>query len=155
MKKLLPFLARLIVISLLFVPILTPFHNVYKFVLSLITTATMPTNELMESLPYDGSNNLYTFLVLILAIPGLEIKKRIIGVVTGIAMFLFVDFFMTAVWIPYLKTPQPSLANMAVSYGWLVVAHYLLPFLLWLMFAFREIERLLRGGLVIRGKVNQ
>jgi len=144
-KKILPFLARLVIISLLFVPVLPFFHQSYKFVLALTTTATMPTSSMLESLPYDGSNNLYTFLVLILAIPGMEIKKRAIAIVTGIALFLFADCFMTAVWIPYLRTPRPSLANMAVSYGWLVVAHYLLPFLLWLAFAFRQIERLFRG----------
>jgi hypothetical protein len=141
-KRLLPFLARLIVISLLFVPVLPWFHQAYKFVLAFITTATMPTSEMMATLPYDGSNNLYTFLVLILAIPGMEIRKRAIGIVTGIALFLFTDFFMIAVWLPYLKTPRPSLVNMAVSYGWLVVAHYLLPFLLWLGFAYRQIEAL-------------
>jgi len=145
-KKILPFLARLLVISLLFIPVLPFFNQSYKFVLAFITTATMPSVEMMESLPYDGSNNLYTYLVLILAIPGMNIKKRLIGIVTGIALFLCADFFMTAVWIPYLKTPRPSLANMAVSYGWLVVAHYLLPFLLWLAFAFRQIEGLFRGA---------
>jgi hypothetical protein len=139
-KKILLFLARLFVISLLFVPVLPYFHQSYKFVLALLTTTSRPTSEMMESLPYDGSNNLYTFLVLILAIPGMNVKKRLIGIVTGISLFLFADFFMTAVWIPYLKTPRLSLANMAVSYGWLVVAHYLLPFLLWLAFAFRQIE---------------
>lgn len=152
MKKILPFLARLLVISLLFIPLLSLFHQSYKFVLVLVTTATIPTSEMMASLPYDGSNNLYTFLVLILAIPGMEIKKRVIGIVTGIALFLFADFFMTAVWIPYLKTPRPSLANMAVSYGWLVVAHYMLPFLLWLAFAFRQIEVLFRGEISVEQK---
>jgi hypothetical protein len=154
-KKLLPFLARLLVISLLFVPLLPMFHQSYKFVLAFMTTATMPTNEMMASLPYDGSNNLYTFLVLILAIPGMEIKKRIIGIVTGIVLFLFTDFFMTAVWLPYLKTPRPSLANMAVSYGWLVVAHYLLPFLLWLAFAFRQIEGFYKGESVSDSQLKQ
>ena len=47
------------------------------------------------------------------------------------------------------------MANMAVSYGWLVVAHYMLPFLLWLAFAFRQIEGLVKGELKIEGKVNQ
>jgi hypothetical protein len=149
-KKILPFLARLLVISLLFIPVLPYFHQSYKFVLALITTATMPTSAVMANLPYDGSNNLYTFLVLILAIPGMEIKKRVVGIVSGIALFLFTDFFMTAVWIPYLKTPSPSLANMAFAYGWLVVAHYLLPFLLWLAFAFRQIEGLFRSATSVK-----
>jgi hypothetical protein len=139
-KKLLQFLARLLGISLLFLPLLPLLHQSYGFVLALITTATVPTREMMVDLPFVGSNGLYTFLVLLLAIPGMEIRKRIIGVVTGITLFLFTDFFMTAVWLPYLKTPQPSLANMAASYGWLVLAHYLLPFLLWIMLAYRQIE---------------
>jgi hypothetical protein len=147
-KRLLPFLLRLIIISLLFVPVLSYFHQVYKFILAFITTASIPKAEMMNALQYDGSNNLYTFLVLILAIPGMPIRKRLVGIATGIAMFLFADFFMTAIWIPYLKTPRPSLINMAVSYGWLVVAHYLLPFLLWLAFAFKEIDRLFRGEIV-------
>lgn len=144
MKKLLLFLVRLIGISLLFVPLLPSLHRCYKFVLAFITNATMPTLEMMESLPYDGSGNLYTFLVLLLAIPGMELRKRVWGIVMGMALFLCADFFMAAVWIPYLKTPRPSLANMAVSYGWLVLAHYLLPFLLWIVLAYRQIEAMCR-----------
>jgi hypothetical protein len=144
-KKLLLFLARSFVISLMFLPVLPQLHQSYRFVLVLITTTTAPTEHTIATLPYDGSNNLYTYFVLILAIPGLTIKKRFIGVATGMALFLFADYFMIALWIPYLKTPQPSLANMAVTYGWLVVAHYLLPFLLWFVFAFRQIESLFTG----------
>jgi hypothetical protein len=144
-KKLLPFLARLVFISLLFLPVLSLLHQGYNFVLVFISAGTMPTKEMMKSLQYNGSGNLYTYLVLVLATPGLDTRKRIIGGVTGIGIFLFADFFMLAVWLPYLKTPQPSLANIAVSYGWLVVSHYLLPFLLWLMFAFRQIEELFKG----------
>ncbi len=144
MKKLLPFLVRLLVVSLLFVPLLPLFRNSYRSVLTFFSAAAM-RGEVPGSLPYDGSNNLYTFLVLLLGIPGVALRKRIIGIVTGIGLFLFADFFMAVIWPLYLKTPRPSLANMAVSYGWLVVAHYLLPFLLWFAFAFREIELLFRG----------
>jgi hypothetical protein len=136
-KKLLPFLARLVVVSLLLVPFLPLLHRAYAAVLALGAPAGT------TALRYDGSGNLYTYLVLILAIPGLELRKRAIAAAVGIGAFLGADLFMTAVWTPYLRTPRPSLANMAVSYGWLVVAHYLLPFLLWLAFAFRQIERLL------------
>ena len=140
MKKLLLFLARLIGISLLFVPVLPWLHQSYEYVMAAIVSATLPTSEMTIDLPYDSSGNLYTFLVLLLAIPGMEIRKRVVGAVTGFALFLFIDFFMTAVWLPYLSTPQPSLVNMAASYSWLVVAHYLLPFLLWIVLAFRQIE---------------
>jgi len=153
-KRLLLFLARLLGISLLFIPLLPLLHQSYKFVLAFITTMTLPTSEMMEKLPYDGSNNLHTFLVLLLATPGMEIRKRIIGVVAGVAVFLFTDFFMTAVWLPYLKTPTPSLGNMAVSYGWLVMVHYLLPFLLWMVIAYRQIEEMCNRqiqNLTVRG----
>lgn len=140
MKKLLLFLVRLLGISLLFLPALRLLHQSYKFVLVLVTTATMPTRDMMENLTYDASGNLYTFLVLLLAIPGMKIRKRIVGVVTGIVLFLCADSFMTAIWIPYLDTHRQNLAYMAVSYGWIVVAHYLLPFLLWIVLAYRQIE---------------
>ena len=144
MKKLLLFLARLLVISLLFVPALPFLHHSYEYVLAVIVSAALPTSEMSINLPYDSSSNLYTFLVLLLAIPGMEIRKRVIGIAIGIALFILTDFFMTAIWLPYLKTPQPSLANMAASYGWLVVAHYLLPFLLWIVLAYRQIEGMCR-----------
>ncbi len=146
MKKLAFFLLRLVVISLVFVPLLPPFHHAYTSILTFASATAIGGGESLGALPYDGSNNLYTFIVLILGIPGLAPRKRIVGAVTGIGMFLFADFFMTVIWPAYLKTPRPSLANMAVSYGWLVVAHYLLPFLLWFAFAFREIELLFRGA---------
>jgi len=143
-KKLLQFLVRVTVISLLFIPLLPLFHSFYRFVLVLVATAALPTAAALASLQYDGSANLFTFLVLILGVQGLPPGKRVAAVVAGSGLFLFSDFFMTVIW-PYLRTPRPSLANMAVSYGWLVLAHYLLPFLLWFAFAFREIEQLFRG----------
>lgn len=145
MKRLLPFLARLVVISLLFVPVLPSLHTAYTTALVYFVTVTHPAGSVSNSLRYDSANNLYTCLVLILATPGLKLYKGLTGVATGIGLFLFADFFMAVIWPIYLKTPRPSLANMAVSYGWLVMAHYLLPFLLWFLFAFRDIERLFRG----------
>jgi hypothetical protein len=149
-KKLAPFLLRLVVISLLFVPLLPLFHRFYTSIQLFVSTAAIGSEGTLGSLPYDGFNNLYTFVVLILGIPGLAMKKRFIGIITGAGLFLFADFFMTVIWPTYLKTPRPSLANMAVSYGWLVVAHYLLPFLLWLAFAFRQIEVLFKGQLLVQ-----
>ena len=143
MKRVLLFLVRLIIISVLLVPLLSLFHYLYAAILmSLLDAATTGTRA---PLPYDASRNMYTFIVLILATPGLAIKKRVLAVGSGVGLFLSADVFMMAVWTPYLKTPQPSLANMAVSYGWPVVAHYLLPFLLWFAFAFRQVERMFRG----------
>jgi hypothetical protein len=145
-NRLLPFLARLVVVSLLFVPFLTPLRTGYTTALKFVATAALPAGFVLDNLRYDSFNNLYTCLVLILSTPGLKLPRRLTGVVTGVGLFLAIDLFMAVVWPLYLKTPRPSLANMAVSYGWLVTAHYLLPFLLWFVFAFREIDRLFRGA---------
>ncbi len=145
MKRLLPFLLRLIVISLLFLPVLSPLHSAYKFVVRGLSNAALPAGMSVVELPYDGSGYLYTFLILILGVPGLSVKKRIIGVITGICLFVGADFFMAGVWLGYMKPEKMSLGSMAVEYGYIVFVHYLLPFLLWLAFAFREIEGLMRG----------
>ena len=146
MKKLLPFLLRLIVVSLLFVPVLSVLHSAYKIMVALLSNTTV------DSLPFDGSGYLYTFLILILGVPGLPIKKRIVGVITGICLFICADYFMAGIWIPHLKPVRMTLGSMAVSYGYIVVVHYLLPFLLWLAFAFRQIEQLFRGEIVMPAK---
>ena len=112
----------------------------YKRVLTLLTTGEMLTTEMSNALNYDSAGSLYTFLILLLSIPGMEVRKRIIGVVVGITLFLCADSFMTAIWMPYLETHRQTIVSMAVSYGWVVVAHYLLPFLLWIVFAYRQIE---------------
>jgi len=144
-KRLLPFLARLTVISLLFLPVLPQLHHAYRYLLALITTASVPTAETIAAITYDSSSSIYTFLVLILATPGMKIKRRVIGIITGIVLISFTDFFMTAVWTPYLKSASPSLSTLAVRYAWFVMTLYLLPFLLWLVFAFRKIEILFKG----------
>lgn len=145
MKRLLLFLARLIAVSLLFVPFLSFLKSTYRYVLGIFVTGSLPASELVDAIRYDSSNNLYTFLILILGIPKIPIRKRIVAIVTGVAIFLSIDFFMAVIWPNFLMTNRPSLANMAVSYAWLVTAHYLLPFLLWFVFAFKEIEHAFRG----------
>ena len=63
------------------------------------------------------------------------------------SLFIIADYFMAGVWLPHLKPVRMTLGSMAVAYGYIVVVHYLLPFLLWFTFSFREIEKVLRGEL--------
>lgn len=137
MKRLLHLLARLSLVSLLFVPFSPLLHTAYQRLLEGI--GGRPAEG------YDSSSSLYAFLVLVIGTPGLALKKRGIAITTGILLFPGCDLFMTVVWSACLRTPRPSLANMAVSYGWLVTTHYLLPFGLWFACALREIEQLFRG----------
>lgn len=152
MKKLLLFLVRLLVISLLFIPALPSLHYSYKFALALITTGGMPTSAVVDALNFDAAGNLYTFLVLLLAIPGMEIRKRALGVAIGITLFLCADSFMTAIWMPHLKVHRQTIVYMAVTYGWIVVAHYLLPFLLWIVLAYRQIEEMCKREMIAEGR---
>jgi hypothetical protein len=141
-KKLRLLLVRLVVISLLLVPALAYLKQGYQYLAVLCSVWQLPTADMVQSLSYESSGSVYTFVVLLLAVPGLTPRRRALALAAGCAAFLVADCFMNGIWLPYLKTPRPSLANMAVSYGWIVVAHYLLPFLLWIMFAFRQIVEL-------------
>jgi hypothetical protein len=130
------FLVKLLLFSLVLIPVLLAF----------ITSGQIPTLQAMSTLPYVGSKNLYTFFILILATPGLSIKKRIIGIVAAIALFLLIDLLMTFVWLPYFQNPEPSRTNEIVWYAWYISVRYILPFLLWFVFAFKQIEGLFRAA---------
>jgi hypothetical protein len=95
-------------------------HTAYKFVVVSISNAAIPAREVLQ---HDGSGYLYTFLILILGVPGLPIKKRVVAVITGICLFIFADYFMLGIWIPHLKPSRLTLASMAVTYGYVVVVH--------------------------------
>ena len=146
MKKNWLFLSRAVLISVFVFLVLPYLNSGYEFVLSLVTTAEVPTSQAIKGLPYVSSPGLCPFFIFILSTPQLSIRRRIIAMLAGVAIFLGVDLLMTFVWVPYLQTPKPSLINMGGHYGYYVTAFYILPFLLWFVFAFRQIEELFRGA---------
>lgn len=141
MKKILLFLARLIIISLLMVPLLPRFDLACRFILVFITSRTMPTTEAMKAIPYVSSVKLYPFFVLVLATPRLAIGKRLLGIAGAILLYLVMDFCMILLWrgVPFIQIPDPTLPHVIATNLWDMLGHWLLPFLLWFMVAYRQI----------------
>jgi len=134
------FATKVILTSVVVFLVLPYLTNGYEFALGHITG----THALSE-LPYVSSQGLCPFLVFIFMTPRLGVMRRLIAVTSGLIGFFAIDLIMTLIWIPYLESPRPSLRNMGVHYGYYVVVYYVLPFLLWFVFAFRQIETLFKG----------
>ena len=142
------FLAKVLLVSIVVFVVLPYITSGYQFILSLVTTGEMPTKQSVEALRYVSSPGLCPFFIFILVTPNLSIKKRTAAMLSGVAVLLGVDLVMTLIWVPYLETPAPSLMNMGAHYAYYVLVYYLLPFLLWFVFAFRQVEGYFRGYLV-------
>lgn len=148
MKKILLFLARLIIFSLLLVPLLPRFDLACRFVLVFITSLTLPTNEAMKAIPYVSSVKLYPFFVLVLATPRLAMGKRLTGIAGAILFYLVMDFCMILIWrgVPFIQIPNPTLLHVIATNLWDMLGHWLLPFLFWFMVAYRQIGVFHNGG---------
>lgn len=140
MKKNWRFLAKAIAISVVVFAALPYIETCYQYALMYITS----TQE-SKNLSYVSAPGLCPFFIFILATPKLSIRRRIIALLSGITIFLTLDLLMTLVWLPYFQTTRPSLRNMGSHYGWYVIAYYILPFVMWFGFAFRQIEEFFRG----------
>jgi len=143
-KKNWRFLAKSFLISVLVFCALPYINSGYEFVLSLTMAAGIPTPQTISELPYISSPGLCPFFIFMLSTPNLSIKRRAIAMVVGVAVYLGLDLLMTLVWIPYIQTPKMTLMNMGGHYAYYVLAFYILPFLLWFAFAFRQIEELFK-----------
>ena len=147
MKKILLFLAKLIAISLVALPITPYFYRGYRYALSLITTGDIARATSLQGVPYDHSSSLYPFLVLVLATPKLGIKSRVLGIAGGILLYFFIDATMTVIWqgFPFVGIAKPTALHVYVSRAWAMAAHWFLPFLLWIIIAHRQITAFFTG----------
>jgi hypothetical protein len=134
------FLAKTIAISVGVFAVQPYIETCYLYALMYATNT--PASE---NLPYVSAPGLCPFFIFILATPKLSTSRRIIALLSGITIFLALDLIMTLVWVPYFQTMRPSLRNMGSHYGYYVAAYYILPFLVWFGFAFRQIEEFFLG----------
>lgn len=148
MKKILLFLAKLILFSVLLVPLLRWFDLGCRFLLVLVTSGGTPTTDAMKYAPYVSSVKLYPFFALILATPALTVQKRLFGISMAILLYLCMDLLMVLIFkgMPFLQVPSPTLPHILATNGWDMLGHWLLPFLLWFMFAHRQITEFARAG---------
>ncbi|MBJ6802493.1 hypothetical protein [Geomonas propionica] len=137
MKRILLFLGKVLLFSILLLPALPWFAGVYKSILQ--TGIADPS-----TIPFAGSRATTFFFALVLATPGLSARKRCCGILGAILLYLLIDRIMIHLWgvLPYAEKPGAA-AKEFYTQVYYMVMHWLLPVLLWLLVAFQEIEEML------------
>ena len=145
MKSILLFLSKLVLFSLLAIPTVDWFDKGYQGILQLGVSDT-------RDIPFMGAHMLYLLFVLILATPGLGLKRRVVGISAGILLYLLVDRLMIHIWkvLPYTQKPGPVPAKEFYTNVYYMFMHWMLPFLLWIVVAYRQIE-----GMCVRATSSQ
>ncbi|QXE92399.1 hypothetical protein KP001_07715 [Geomonas subterranea] len=138
MKRVILFLGKILLFSLLLMPAVGWFEGIYQGVLQ----AGIATPR---TIPFAGGRAILLFFVLILATPDVTVKKRCAGIFGAILLYLLIDRLMIYLWgvLPYAQKPGAA-AQAFYTQVYYMFMHWLLPFLLWLLIAFREVEEVLR-----------
>jgi hypothetical protein len=147
-KRPLLFLVKLLLISLVLIPVFNWFDAGYFY---LIKAAHLRP---LKQIAFVSSDALYPFFVLVLATPGLSLKRRILSIVAVVPLALAIDLTMIYVWgtLPFMQDRHPTLTHIWAAETWHVTMRWLLPILLWMVVAYRQIEELFRGA-VPEGRV--
>ena len=95
---------------------------------------------------YNSALRTIPFLALLLATPALPIKRRLSWLAGGVLVFVLLDAATTAIW----GAPPSQNLSIASTHGhytwsliWDTTGHWLLPLLLWIVAAHREIRAVL------------
>ena len=141
MKRPLLFLCKLLLISLVLIPVFNLFDRGY---LHIIQYANLTP---LKQVAYVSSDALYPFFVLMVVTPGLSVKRRAIGIAMAIILALTIDLTMIYVWrtYPFKQELNPTTMHIWAGETWHMTMRWLLPILLWLVIAYRQIEELFKG----------
>ena len=149
MKDLLKFLAKLILFSALLFTARDILLEISQFLLmgicSFIGMRITP-----EMLPYDSSDKLIPFIALVLATPRIRIRKRLAVIALGFAVFFLMDVVSIILWVSPLTTYKSigiSEIHLIYSNAWNLAGRWILPFVVWIVAARKEVGEML-GGLL-------
>ncbi|MDU0460701.1 MAG: hypothetical protein RW306_18380 [Geobacteraceae bacterium] len=144
MKKPILFFLKLILLSLLLLPVFAYFDAAYFYIISFAILKPL------EQIDYVSSKSLYPFFILILATPGIGIKRSSLSILTAISLSLLIDLCMIYAWdtFPFSQANNPSNAHIWAGMSWHVFMNWILPILLWFVVAQKQIEQYLKSHLV-------
>jgi hypothetical protein len=146
-KQILLFLAKLLLISLLLYVFKDVFMQGYEFVVLWLYSVFTHRSPAQLQTYYDSAFRVIPYAALVLATPRINWRRRSTFMVAGIGMFMFFDLLSTIIW----QGPPPhdsrvancSPSHILYSLVWETVGHWVLPILLWLGMAYKEIRNLL------------
>jgi hypothetical protein len=138
-KKYLYFLLRFLAVSIALYILREPLIFGYESVLLL--TMSVFTGE-FASYYYDSSFRLIMLLSLLLATPGIKLKRRSLFVLYAICSLLLLDLASFFIW----TTPPPlemgatiNKPHMIYSLIWRMLGHWVLPFVFWVLMARQQL----------------
>ncbi|MDT8420512.1 MAG: hypothetical protein RQ754_08780 [Desulfuromonadales bacterium] len=140
MKNVLLFLAKLLGFSLLLYAAHKPLMMAYEFVL-LGFIFQFPTSALMPpGIYYDSSLWLIPTLALVLATPQLSWQRRVVMLLVAVCAYWALDLFSFFLWVtPPLPNVKASEAHYLYSLIWKMVGQWVMPFMVWLIAASRQV----------------
>ena len=140
MKQVLLFLVKLSGFSLLLYSVHRPLMMAYEYVL-LSVIFQFPTSKLMPAgLYYDSSLWLIPSLALLLATPRLSWSRYCVMIMVAVSTYWALDLVSFFIWItPPPPNTQVSEAHYLYSLVWKMTGQWALPFLLWLIAAYKQI----------------
>jgi len=95
---------------------------------------------------YDSAYRIIPFLALVLATPGLSPRRRLLSLLGGLSAFWAIDLLSFMVWgAPPSRGlgDGASKAHYLYSLFWELAGHWVLPILLWIIAAHRQLGELL------------
>lgn len=101
---------------------------------------------------YNSALRTIPFLTLLLATPGIPWKRRVIWLAAGLLIFMAIDMISTTIWggpPSRERVMATSQAHYTGSLIWDMSGHWLLPLLLWLMAAHKQVRGMLVGEIAL------
>lgn len=144
MKSKLLFLAKLAAVSLILTLVKDYAALAYQLPLYGLL---LPVRDSLTGLPYDSALRLIPLVALLLATPGASVKKRLLLLGAGMAIYLVMDTCSTLLWKgmpPRNAALAPSEAHITYSLFWEALGHWVLPISIWAAGMHREIADLLK-----------
>ena len=141
MKLKLLFLLKLLVISLVLFVLLGWIEKGYQIILLLMLSLLLPHDQSVVSLDYASYLRIIPFLALMLATPRIRVTRRVIVILTGLAIFIMIDVASILAWGSYPNS-QSTAAHLIFSQIWKTTGQWILPFLFWFIAVYKEIGEL-------------
>lgn len=145
MKKKLLFLLRLLLISLLLFSCVDWIGRVYQAVLYQVTAPFLSSGEGAIRLDYISYLRIVPFLALMLATPGISIRRRSVLILLGMTVFMVFDAVSNMVWGGF-PGKESTPIHVVFTLIWQVTGQWIFPFLFWFIAVYKNLGELFSDG---------
>ena len=141
MKVKLLFLLKLLAVSLVLFLCLGWIEKSYQIILLLGLSLLLPPDQNTVSLDYASYLRLIPFLALMLATPRIAMARRVLVILIGLAIFIAIDVSIILAWGNFPNSKSTA-AHLIFSQIWKTTGQWILPFMLWFIAIYKDIEKL-------------